>query len=151
MGLVQNLKKTLNGWVDKILVELSSAYIKQLAKQTLRKQDNSLSTESSPNPLTQEDQHTTIATSSADTSEKITMMETEEIVAHVRDWAMERVDELNKKGVRGIYDQMALIDEFHEWLDIDNKDELEIVTLDEINEEEYNNFVDYMNDGMERG
>ena len=64
---------------------------------------------------------------------------------------MERVDELNKKGVRGIYDQMALIDEFHEWLDIDNKDELEIVTLDEINEEDYNDFVDYMNDGMERG
>ena len=79
------------------------------------------------------------------------MMETEDIVVHVRDWAMERVDELNKKGVRGIYDQMALIDEFHEWLSIDNKDELEIVTLDEINEEEYNNFVDYMNDGMERG
>ena len=46
---------------------------------------------------------------------------------------------------------MALIDEFHEWLDIDNKDELEIVTLDEINEDEYNDFVDYMNDGMERG
>ena len=146
MGLVQNLKKTLSDWGDKILVELSSAYIKQLAKQTLKKQDNSSSTESSPNPLTQENQRTTIVTSSADTSEKITMMETEEIVAHVRDWAMERVDELNKKGVRGIYDQMALIDEFHEWLNIDNKDELEIVTIDEISEEEYDNFVD----GIER-
>ena len=151
MGLVQNLKKTLNSWGDRILVALSSQYIKHLAKQTLKKQDNSSSTESLQNPLTQEDQHTTIATSSADTSEKITMMETEEIVAHVRDWAMERVDDLNRKGVRGIYDQMALIDEFHEWLDIDNKDELEIVTLDEINEEDYNDFVDYMNDGMERG
>ena len=151
MGLVQNLKKTLNGWVDKILVELSCHYIKHLAKQTSKKQDNSLSTESSPSHLTQEDQRAIIATSSADTSEKITMMETEEIVAHVRDWAMERVDDLNRKGVRGIYDQMALIDEFHEWLDIDNKDELEIVTLDEINEEDYNDFVDYMNDGMERG
>ena len=64
---------------------------------------------------------------------------------------MERVDELNKKGVRGIYDQMALIDEFHEWLSIDNKDELEIVTLDEINEDDYDDFVDYMNDGIERG
>ena len=146
MGLVQNLKKTLSDWGDKILVELSSVYIKQLAKQTLKKQDNSSSTESLQNLLTQEDQHTTIATSSADTSEKITMMETEEIVAHVRDWAMERVDDLNRKGVRGIYDQMALIDEFHEWLDIDNKDELEIVTIDEISEEEYDNFVD----GIER-
>ena len=151
MGLVRNLKKTLNDWVDKILVELSCHYIKHLAKQTSRKQDNSSSTESLPNPLTQEDLHTTIATSLADTSEKITMMETEEIIAHVRDWAMERVDDLNRKGVRGIYDQMALIDEFHEWLDIDNKDELEIVTLDEINEEDYNDFVDYMNDGIERG
>ena len=151
MGLVQNLKKTLSDWGDKILVELSSAYIKQLAKQTLKKQDNSSSTESLQNPLTQEDQHTTIATSSADTSEKITMMETEEIVAHVRDWAMERVDELNDKGIRGIYDQLAVIDEFHEWLDIDKKDELEIITLDEINEEDYNDFVDYMNDGIERG
>ena len=151
MGLAQNLKRILNDWVDKTLVALSSAYIKQLAKQTLKKQDNSSSTGYSPSPLTQEDPSTTIATSSADTSEKITMMETEEIVAYVRDWAMERVDDLNRKGVRGIYDQMALIDEFHEWLDIDNKDELEIVTLDEINEDEYNDFVDYMNDGMERG
>ena len=151
MGLVQNLKKTLNDWGDRILVELSSAYIKQLAKQTLKKQDNSSSTESSPNLLTQEDQHTTIATSLADTSEKTTMMETEDIVVHVRDWAMERLDVLNKKGVEGVYNQLAVIDEFHEWLDIDNKDELEIVTLDEINEEDYNNFIDYMDDGMERG
>ncbi|ADO97515.1 hypothetical protein SSM2_174 [Synechococcus phage S-SM2] len=151
MGLVQNLKKTLSDWGDKILVELSSVYIKQLAKQTLKKQDNSSSTEFSQNPLTQEDLHTTIATSSADTSEKITMMETEDIVVHVRDWAMERLDVLNKKGVEGVYDQLAVIDEFHEWLDIDNKDELEIVTLDEINEDDYNDFVDYMNDGTERG
>jgi len=151
MGLVQNLKKTLNDWGDRILVELSSHYIKHLAKQTLKKQDNSSSTEFSPNLLTQEDLHTTIATSSADTSEKITMMQTEEIVAHVKDWAIERVDSLSKEGIRGVYDQLALIDEFHEWLDIDNKDELEIVTLDEINEEDYNDFVDYMNDGMERG
>ena len=109
MGLVQNLKKTLNDWVDKILVELSSAYIKQLAKQTLKKQDNSSSTESSPNPLTQEDLPTTIVTSSAGTSEKITMMETEEIVADVREWAIDKVDEYNGKGIKGIYDQMAIM------------------------------------------
>ena len=78
-------------------------------------------------------------------------METEEIVADVRQWAIDKVQEYNHQGIERIYDQMALIDEFHEWLDIDNKDELEIVTLDEINEDEYNDFVDYMNDGMERG
>ena len=151
MGLVQNLKKTLSNTASKILADLLSVFIRRRAKLILKKPDNSSSTESLQNHLTQENPSTTIATSSADTSEKITMMETEEIVAHVRDWAMERVDDLNRKGVKGIYDQMALIDEFHEWLDIDNKDELEIVTLDEINEDEYNDFVDYMNDGMERG
>ena len=143
MGLVQNLKKTLNGWVDKILVELSSAYIKQLAKQTLKKQDNSSSTESLPNPLTQEDLHTTIATSSAGTSEKTTMMETEDIVAHVRQWAIGAID--SKSKIEEIYDQLAIIDEFHEWLTLKD-DELEIVSLDEISEEEYDSYVD----GIER-
>ena len=144
MGLVQNLKKTLNGWVDKILVELSSAYIKQLAKQTLKKQDNSSSTESLQNPLTQEDQHTTIATSSADTSEKITMMETKEIVADVRQWAIDKVEEYHGKGVDRIYDQMALMAEFDEWFD--PKKDLEVISLDEITKDQYDDFVDYMKD-----
>ena len=145
MGLVQNLKKTLNCWVDKILVELSSAYIKQLAKQTLKKQDNSSSTESSQNPLTQEDQHTTIATSSADTSEKTTMMETEQVVVHIRQWAIDKVEEYNGKGVERVYDQMAIMDEFDEWFD--PKDDLEVISLDEISEEEYDEFTE----GVERG
>ena len=147
MGLVQNLKKTLNGWVDKILVELSSAYIKQLAKQTLKKQDNSSSTESSPNPLTQEDLHTTIATSSAGTSEKTIMMETEQIVSDVRQWAINKVEEYNGKGVERIYDQLAIMAEFDEWFD--PKEDLEVISLDEITEEQYDDFVDY-SDGIER-
>ena len=147
MGLVQNLKKTLNYWGDKILVELSSAYIKQLAKQTLRKQDNSSSTESSPNPLTQEDLPTTIVTSSAGTSEKTIMMETEEIVADVRQWAIDKVQEYNGKGIDRIYDQMAIMAEFDEWFD--PKEDLEVVSLDEITEEQYDDFVDY-SDGIER-
>ena len=147
MVLVQNLKKILNCWVDKILVALSSAYIKQLAKQTLKKQDNSLSTESSPNPLTQEDLHTTIATSSAGTSEKTIMMETEEIVADVRQWAIDKVQEYNGKGIDRIYDQMAIMAEFDEWFD--PKEDLEVVSLDEITEEQYDDFVDY-SDGIER-
>ena len=147
MGLVQNLKKTLNGLVDKILVELSCHYIKHLAKQTLRKQDNSSSTESSLNPLTQEDLHTTIATSSAGTSEKTIMMETEEIVADVRQWAIDKVQEYNGKGIDRIYDQMAIMAEFDEWFD--PKEDLEVVSLDEITEEQYDDFVDY-SDGIER-
>ena len=145
MGLVQNLKKTLNCWVDKILVELSSAYIKQLAKQTLKKQGNSSSTESSQNPLTQEDQHTTIVTSSADTSEKTTMMETEQVVVHIRQWAIDKVEEYNGKGIERVYDQMAIMDEFDEWFD--PKDDLEVISLDEISEEEYDEFTE----GVERG
>ena len=146
MGLVQNLKKKLNALGDKILVELSCLYIRQLAKQTTKKQDNSSPTTSSQNHLTTEPRGTTIATSSAGTSEKIIMkMETEDIVAHVREWAIDKIDSYSEKGIEHIYDQMAVIDEFYEWIDIKG-DELEIVSLDEISEEEYDNYVD----GIER-
>jgi len=148
MGLVRNLKKTLNYWVDKILVELSCLYIKQVAKQTLKKQDNSSSTESSLNHLTQEDLPTTIVTSSAGTSEKTIMMETEEIVSEVREWAIGKVQEYNGKGVDRIYDQMAIMEEFDEWFD--PKEDLEVVSLDEITEKQYDDFVQN-NDGVERG
>ena len=147
MGLAQNLKRILNDWVDKTLVALSSAYIKQLAKQTSRKQNNSLHTESLPNHLTQEDLPTTIATSSAGTSEKTIMMETEEIVADVRQWAIDKVQEYNGKGIERIYDQMAIMAEFDEWFD--PKEDLEVVSLDEITEEQYDDFVDH-SDGIER-
>jgi hypothetical protein len=147
MGLVRNLKKTLNDWVDKILVELSCHYIKHLAKQTSKKQDNSLSTEFSPNHLTQEDPSTTIVTSSADTSERTTMMETGELVSTVRQWAIDKVQEYNGQGVERIYDQMAIMAEFDEWFD--PKEDLEVVSLDEITEEQYDDFVDY-SDGIER-
>ena len=142
MGLAQNLKRILNDWVDKTLVALSSAYIKQLAKQTLKKQDNSSSTESLPNPLTQEDLPTTIVTSSAGTSEKTIMMETEEIVADVRQWAIDKVQEYNEKGIERIYDQMALMAEFDEWFD--PQEDLEVISLDEINKDQYDDFVDHM-------
>ena len=147
MGLVQNLGKILKESANIILVGLSSAFIKQLAKQTLKRQDNSSSTESSPNPLTQEDLPTIIVTSSADTSEKITMMETEELVADIRQWAIDKVQEYNGKGVERIYDQMAIMDEFDEWFD--PKEDLEVVSLDEISREQYDDFVDY-SDGIER-
>ena len=147
MGLVQNLGKILKESANIILVGLSSAFIKQLEKQTLKRQDNSSSTESSPNPLTQEDLPTTIVTSSADTSEKITMMETEELVADIRQWAIDKVQEYNGKGVERIYDQMAIMDEFDEWFD--PEEDLEVVSLDEISREQYDDFVDY-SDGIER-
>ena len=148
MGLVQNLKRTLTNWVDRTLVELSCLYIKQVAKQTSKKQNNSLSTESLPNHLTQEDLPTTIVTSSAGTSEKTIMVETEEIVSEVREWAIGKVQEYTEQGVERIYDQMAIMEEFDEWFD--PKEDLEVVSLDEITEQQYDDFVEN-NDGVERG
>ena len=148
MGLVQNLKKTLNSWGDRILVALSCQYIKHLAKQTLKKQDNSSSTGYSPRPLTPVSQDTTMETSLTDISEKITMKETVEIVNHIREWAVEQVE--SKDDFDDIADRFALIEEYKEWFNPEDED-VEIVSLDQINEEEYNNFVDYTNDGMERG
>ena len=148
MGLVRNLKRTLTNWADRILVELSCLYIKQVAKQTSKKQNNSLSTESLPNHLTQEDLPTTIVTSSAGTSEKTIMMETEEIVSEVREWAIKKVEEYQGKGIERIHDQMAIMEEFDEWFD--PKEDLEVVSLDKITEKQYDDFVEN-NDGIERG
>jgi len=138
MGLVQNLKKTLSNWGDKILVELSCHYIKHLAKQTTKRQDNSSQTTSSPNRLTRECPDTTIATSSADTSEKITMkMETEDLVAHIREWS---IDTIESKRTH-VEDQLAIMEEFYEWINPDT-DDLEIVSLEQITEEEYQDYLE---------
>ena len=126
MGLVRNLKKTLTNWAEKILVELSYHYIKQRAKQTLRRPDDSSPIMSSPNPLTAENQRSTIATSSIGTSEKIIMETmTEDIVAHVREWSLERAADksVSEENAR------AILAEFYEWIDPEG-DELEIVSLE---------------------
>jgi hypothetical protein len=76
------------------------------------------------------------------------MMETEEIVSEVREWAIDKVQEYNGKGVERIYDQLAIMAEFDEWFD--PKEDLEVVSLDEITERQYDDFVEN-NDGVERG
>jgi hypothetical protein len=126
MGLVRNLKKKLENWAEKILVELSYHYIKQRAKQTLRRPDNYSSMESSPNLLTAEDQRTIIATSSTGTSEKTIMTATtEDIVAHVRSWSLDRAADKSISKT----DARAILAEFYEWIEPDS-DELEIVSLE---------------------
>ena len=126
MGLVRNLKKTLTNWAEKILVELSYHYIKQRAKQTLRRPDDSSQIMSSPNPLTAENQRSTIATSSIGTSEKIIMeTTTEDIVAHVRSWSLDRAADMNINKE----DARAILAEFYEWIEPED-DELEIVSLE---------------------
>ena len=127
MGLVRNLKKRLNDWGDRVLAELSSAYITQLAKQTSRKRDNSLSTESSLNPLTTEHQSTTIVTSSPGTLEKTIMKvdSTDDIVAHIREWSINKVESAESIGNKD-----AIYKEFEEWIELEDENELEIISLE---------------------
>ena len=127
MGLLRNLKKKFNNWVDITLAELCSAYIKQLAKQTSRKRDNSLSTESSLNPLTTEHQSTTIVTSSPGTLEKTIMKvdSTDDIVAHIREWSIDKVESAESIGNKD-----AIYKEFEEWIELEDENELEIISLE---------------------
>jgi len=134
MGLVQNLKKKLNALGDRILVELSSAYIKQLAKQTSKKQDNYSSTESSPNPLTTEPQDTIIVTSSADTSEKTIMEDSIEPIVQVREWSIDRIHHLADTGsLEQQFDAVAIAEEFDEWINIpQGQEEVEYLSLEDL-------------------
>ena len=126
MGLVRNLKKTLTNLAEKILVELSYHYIKQRAKQTMKRPDNSSSTMSSQKPLTLENQRSTIAMYCPATSEKTTMvMTTEDIVGHVREWSLDRAADMDVDKD----DARAILAEFYEWIEPEN-DELEIVSLE---------------------
>ena len=68
---------------------------------------------------------------------------TEEIVADVRQWAIDKVQEYNGKGIDRIYDQMALMAEFDEWFD--PQEDLEVISLDEISKDQYDDFVDHKN------
>ena len=125
MGLVQNLKKKFSKWVDVTLAELCSAYIKQLAKQTTKKRNNSLSTECLQNNLTTEHRSTTIVTSSQDTSEKtITILDkTDEIVDEIREWSINKIATIEPVGSK-----MALYEEFEEWIELDDEESIEILS-----------------------
>ena len=127
MGLVRNLKKRLSDWGTKILIELSYQYIIQRAKQTSKKQDNSLSSEFSQKRLTTGLPRTTIVTSSPDTLEKTIMdvKTTEDLVSHVRNWSIDRMEQAEMVG-----DKIALYAEFEEWIEIEDEEQCEIITFD---------------------
>ena len=125
MGLVLNLKKRLTNWVDRTLAELSSAYITQLAKQTTKKQDNSSVTTSSLNPGAMEHQHTTTATSFPDTSKRTTLEETDEVVAHITQWAKKKLEDAVTIGEKD-----ALYREFEEWIELQDEDECDIISVE---------------------
>ena len=137
MGLVQNLKKTLSNTANRILAELSSAFIRRRAKLILKKPDNSSETTSSPNHLTTEPPATTIATSSQGTSEKIIMEKTtEEIVSHIREWSLERIADMhnevadNHHDIGQLDDAYAIYQEFEEWIEPKGED-IELLTLED--------------------
>ena len=125
MGLVQNLKKKFNNWVDRTLAELSSAYITQLAKQTTKKRNNSLVEESSQKHLVMEPQPITTATSLVDTSEKTILKETDEIVSHVRQWAKQKLEDAVTIGEKD-----AIYKEFEEWIELQDEDECDIISVE---------------------
>ena len=128
MGLLKNLKKRFNNWVDITLAELSSAYIKQLAKQTSKKRDNCSSMEYLPNRLTTARPRTTIVTSSLDTSEKTTSppLKDEDLVRDITKWASKKITNPKSK----VGDVNALYKEFEEWLEVEDETDLEIFTIE---------------------
>ena len=125
MGLVRNLKKRLDAWVNGILVELSYHYIKQLAKPTSKKRAPSLPMECLQNNLTMAHQSTIIATSSQDTSEKITL-EPIEPVAQIRNWAIDRLETAESIGAKA-----AIYEEFEDWIELEDKEEIEYMCLED--------------------
>ena len=125
MGLVLNLKKRLNNWVDRTLAELSSAYITQLAKQTTKKRNNSLVEESSRNLLVTAPPPITTVTSLADTSEKTILKETDEVVGHITQWAKKKLEDAVTIGEKD-----ALYREFEEWIELQDEDECDIISVE---------------------
>ena len=119
--------------VGRILRALFYHYIKQRAKQTSKKPDNSSHITSSRNHLTTEPQPTTIATSSTGTSEKTTMETQIEPVPYVRDWCIDRIHHLADHG--GMEDQLnalAIASEFDEWINIpEGTQEIDYLCLEE--------------------
>ena len=125
MGLVQNLKKKFNNWVDRTLAELSSAYITQLAKQTTKKRVNSSVTTSSLKLCEMEHQHTTTVTSSPDTSKRTIFEDTDEVVAHITHWAKKKLEDAVTIGEKD-----AIYREFEEWIELQDEDECDIISVE---------------------
>jgi len=131
MDLVQNLKWTLKNMGEKVLRELFFHYIRQRAKLTLKKQDNSSQTESSRKHLTAEPQRSTIATSSTGTSEKIIMETMIEPVVQIRDWSIDRIHQLSEQNE--YLNALAISEEFDEWLFIaEGENEIDYLCIERI-------------------
>ena len=49
---------------------------------------------------------------------------TDEVVSYVRDWSVDKIEEAELVG-----DKMAIYEEFEEWIELDDVEELDIVSL----------------------
>ena len=55
---------------------------------------------------------------------------TDEVVAHVREWSIDRIDNTNHENAEAIYE------EFEEWIDLDDEDShLDILTLEPLEDD----------------
>jgi hypothetical protein len=128
MGLVQNLKKILtesgkDNFSQGLSISLHKTGGKTNFEETRQLFINGVLTESLDNGTSQ---GITIATSSADTSEKTTMnTTTEDIVAHLREWSLERA--ADKSVSRD--DARSILEEFYEWIDPED-DKIEIYSFE---------------------
>ena len=50
---------------------------------------------------------------------------TEDIVAHVREWSIDKIEDATLVG-----DKIALYAEFEEWIEIEDEGDLEIISID---------------------
>ena len=50
---------------------------------------------------------------------------TEDIVAHIRDWSIDKIEDATMVG-----DKIALYAEFEEWIEIEEEGDLEIVSME---------------------
>ena len=52
---------------------------------------------------------------------------TEDIVSHVRDWSIDKIEDATLVG-----DKIALYAEFEEWREIEDEEDLEIISLKDV-------------------
>ena len=59
---------------------------------------------------------------------------TEDIVAHIRDWSIDKIEDATLVG-----DKIALYAEFEEWIEIEDEGDLEIVSMEGTNIDKWTN------------
>ena len=72
-----------------------------------------------------EHQHTTTATSSPDISKRTTLEETDEVVAHITQWAKKKLEDAVTIGEKD-----ALYREFEEGIELQDEDECDIISVE---------------------